>query len=837
MVLPKPIRVSLLSIVGPISLCGLGMIVNHLHEPDNSASSETAATPLPALGMSSVSALQQTYQRWSTQYAKAAPQGPTVTLLWNRGLSSEYSKAKGIAQLDLGTKRLSVRIQGIKDKDISEVWLIDNQPGPGRSSLPELGDTVIPAGQLKFEKDGSAWLDSIPTLPEDFVLDHVVIARAGEEPGVSGVLYGSTTLFQKKFHYPKYLENAAKDRARNAKLAFHSGTNLLVGEAQASGITPPGFSPGLDADLVNEGRRLFFNETFDGNGRTCGTCHREDDNLALGLRTIANLPDSDPLFIVEHPTLADGSPNALYGDFRMERPALMRKLGLFVENLDGFRDQNGDFTTRAPMRAPNHVLSIRTTLAPPPAISDDGTLPINASDLQFAQRTGWSGDGTPTGFRQDFFDSNGRELTGSLRDFTIGAIVQHFTLTLERSASSQTSAGAPRRPDFRFATEHELNAMEAFMLSIGRQAEPENLEGIQLHDEIADRGRLNYMGFNVFDATPNDGRPPLNCQACHLNGGANTNPEFPFPAAVTPNHDLSDLLAAGGSIPSHNRSFGPGVERLADQAADIIVQTVDDPSVRGDCFNNGYLGVPLLPGDGPGVPSAGCDSNPFDTGYLNAPDDPLAGQRIAANRFNTPPVFEAIDNAPFFHGHQVNTVEGMVAFYASNRHFRNGEFQPAIVPLNASQIVNVARFLRVMSADFNAQSAVDLLRKASVFDNRNKQARRYNAQLAMAEIEDAIEVLEAAEIHFADAVPLLEDAFAHLSRGGARREPKPNISTETIRQAIFSLHAAQDVMVQRSTPRVDDTARLNQLRSDLKRNRTVVEIDPFTEDALEGSAH
>ena len=25
--------------------------------------------------------------------------------------------------------------------------------------------------------------------------------------------------------------------------------------------------------LIEEGRRLFLDETFDGNGRTCGTCH------------------------------------------------------------------------------------------------------------------------------------------------------------------------------------------------------------------------------------------------------------------------------------------------------------------------------------------------------------------------------------------------------------------------------------------------------------------------------------------------------------------------------------------------------------------------------------
>jgi hypothetical protein len=53
-------------------------------------------------------------------------------------------------------------------------------------------------------------------------------------------------------------------------------------------------------------------------------------------------------------------------------------------------------------------------------------------------------------------------------------------------------------------------------------------------------------------------------------------------------------------------------------------------------------------------------------------------------------------NACHFHGHQINTVEDAVAFYATNRYLRNGGFLPAIVPLNGVQVINVARFMRVM---------------------------------------------------------------------------------------------------------------------------------------------
>ncbi len=741
-------------------------------------------------GKASISNFQKNYERWSQAYRATEPVGPVVTLLWSRGLSSEYTAAKGIVQFNMDQETVSVRIKGLEDHSISEVWLVDNQPGTGRSVAPESGDNLMRVGTLKFDGD-NAWLDAQITDLKNFQTDLVVVSRRDKYPDQQRTLVGTMSLFQKLFHYPKQTPLPEPQAP-----AQRMGTNFsLIKEAAATGYTPAGFFPGVPSGLINNGRSLFFEETFNGNGRTCGTCHKEEDNMALGIKTIASLPPDDPLFIVEQEFRQDGSPNALFNEFRMEKPALMRKVGLIVENLDGFRNNNGEFTSRVAMRAPQHVLSIRTTLAPPPIANDDGTLPVDPLDLVFAERTGWSGDGTPTGFNVEFFESNGRELTGSLRDFTIGAIVQHFPLTLERSTATFDESGNPRQPDFRFATEDELDALEAFMLSIGRQEENQDLNAIQLTDEVADRGRLNFMGFNVFDTNPADGRPPLNCNACHFNGGANTDPTFPFPPSVTPNHDLADLAAAGGSIRSHNRSFGPQVERLADQAGDIIVQVVDDPSVRGNCFRQGYAAVPLLPDDLPDdqeadpTPSRGCSANRFDNGFDFAIGQRFRRLRIADNRFNAPPVFEAMDNPPFFHGHQINTVEGSVAFYATNRHLRDGTFLPAIVPLNGAQVINVARFMRVMGADFNAESAKTLLEKA-VLLNANSR-KRTNIHLALAEIEDAVELLEAVQLHFDDAVPLFEETTIILESALA------SLNVDALELAIAKLTEAQNLMINR----------------------------------------
>ena len=74
------------------------------------------------------------------------------------------------------------------------------------------------------------------------------------------------------------------------------------------------------ANLVDEGRRLFFTETFAGNGRTCGSCHPADNNYTIDAAYIARLPKSDPL---------------LAADF-LDDPVLLRKLGLVTVHADGF---------------------------------------------------------------------------------------------------------------------------------------------------------------------------------------------------------------------------------------------------------------------------------------------------------------------------------------------------------------------------------------------------------------------------------------------------------------------------------------------------------------------
>ena len=220
-----------------------------------------------------------------------------------------------------------------------------------------------------------------------------------------------------------------------------------------------------DERLIERGRRLFTNETFNGNGRTCATCHPATNNFTIDPAFIAGLPDDDPLFVAEfNPDLA-----------HLENPELMRRFGLILENLDGF-DRPGV------MRGVPHTLGLRVTTAVDP---EDANL-TRADGSRVANATGWSGDGAPG--------------DGSLRSFAIGAVVQHFPKTLNRVPGE----------DFRLPTESELDALEAFQLSLGRQTELD-LATMTFADADVQAGKDLFNGVGV-----NRG-----CTFCHTNAGAN----------------------------------------------------------------------------------------------------------------------------------------------------------------------------------------------------------------------------------------------------------------------------------------------------------------------------
>lgn len=116
-----------------------------------------------------------------------------------------------------------------------------------------------------------------------------------------------------------------------AALVTGCGSSSGSDDPEATPTATPSATPTATVrstpSLLTEGARLFFQETFDGNGRTCGTCHPPDTGFTLTPAFIASLPADDPLFAAERvPALAG-----------LENPTLMHgPRALILENIDGF---------------------------------------------------------------------------------------------------------------------------------------------------------------------------------------------------------------------------------------------------------------------------------------------------------------------------------------------------------------------------------------------------------------------------------------------------------------------------------------------------------------------
>ena len=411
--------------------------------------------------------LEAVYRGWQERYeAAGGDRNVTIGLGSARGMSTQPATSmRGRLEVDLIHGELTARIQGLYGDEALDLWLVDNQPGPGRSVLPEDGDRLAHIGRISAT-DGVAELTKTlgPRFFDTFELDLVVASRAGETPVTSRVLMGTRPFFERLYTKTRIeTRQAVAQRGLLRPSALLSIFGPPVAEADSTQVL---VSHGLVGQQVGDGADLFFRGTFGGNGRTCGTCHPPEKNQEIGPDFIATLPSTDPLFVAEFSTSQGGVPG-------LERPALMRGFGLILENIDGAEDP----TVKLTMRGVPHSLSLATSILSP---DSPGVEPV--------ERTGWSGDGAPMG--------------GALRFFPAGAVFQHFTKDLRRQEGL----------DFTAPTETELDSMEAFMLSVGRLNELD-LPNVSLSDAGAESGRLLFLDNNA-------GK----CNNCHFNAGGNIAP-------------------------------------------------------------------------------------------------------------------------------------------------------------------------------------------------------------------------------------------------------------------------------------------------------------------------
>jgi len=395
-----------------------------------------------------------------------------------------------------------------------------------------------------------------------------------------------------------------------------------------------------------------------------------------------------------------------------------------LENVDGFDDLEHKFV----FRSTQHTLAmLQSTLTPFPGEFCTGRPGVAT------ERTGWSGDGAPVGV---FTLSDGviHNAQGTLKDFMIGAIIQHYPRTLARRARTSPDQSFDSF-DFRLPTQAELNALEAFQRSLGRREDPD-LNILQLKGSSPSRGQGLFK-------TPFEGGK---CANCHENAGA----------GVTFRTSPEDFIIT-------NEDFDTGVENIPNRPTDENGTPIPRDGGFG-ARSDFTCGLPQL---GP-CPTNGCGNG----------------------NFNTQVVVEAADTGPFFHNNAVNTIEEAVAFYTSPA-FNNSISGITLGGINLSptDVTDIAAFLRVLNTLENIRSAGDL-------DKRAKRANLLQGQelirLAISELKDALEVLSGGNLH-RGAQGAISEALTLNQK--ALNTTKLNQRNEFLDESLAKMHEAADNMV------------------------------------------
>ena len=291
---------------------------------------------------------------------------------------------------------------------------------------------------------------------------------------------------------------------------------------------------------IDNGFKLFTEETFEGNGRSCGTCHIPGAQYNINPNDIkrASWKQRKLIFATSTPGL--------------ENPILVKKLALFnVEGGDALNPEIGEEGHHPVFRGSMTVGPLALTTIGPPLPPG---FPFPGKPL-----TGWAGNGSPGGqFHHGQFDENADR---TIRSFANGAIAQHNPITLKRIAKTTACpdlsiddphAKCYKPYDFRFASNAELDDMEAFQNWLGRRDEI-RLETMTFKNKHAIKGKALYMGN---EAT---------CNVCHADGGAGLR------------------IASGAPIPAVNiaqhSDINEEAERISDETGVFIPE---DPGLDVD---------------------------------------------------------------------------------------------------------------------------------------------------------------------------------------------------------------------------------------------------------------
>jgi len=598
----------------------------------------------PNTGMADPVALMNAFDQYVAGLPAGAGTHLVMSLVALRGLTSESMNASGNVDVDLGTGSVWSQVQGLPADGAFDLWLIQNRPGPNHTTMADSHDLSMRIGSYQAQSGGHGISIALGAGSfAKFFPDRAFVVRSGQSPFSAFVLTGSSTIFDRlRRRQVRFADESENDRGFDPAAIQTRQANF--------------------AKLIAEGRRLFVKEKFNGNGRACGTCHVESHNFTIDPDFIATLSRTDPLFVAEtNPALA----------INFEKPDLMRKLGVFVENADGFDDLAHKFVLRS---AQNVQALANSTSRPDPTFGLDFS--SNKLNADPPERLGWGNDGAP------------------LREFALVAIVQHATRTLSR------------RPgiDFRVPADEELDALAAYQLALGRQ-EDFDLPQLELKSNIASKGKALYLDTGNLGETGHK-----NCNACHFNGGGTAAFSFNPMKKGFPRLDASPL------------GFNIGSPTNVNEAKEVLMLGLP---------RDGGFGVLPMPAGG--------------FGNFRV----VGNARIPFEEFNTPPLVESADTAPFFHNHAIKDLESAVAFYGTDA-FKKGTFSignPAnkAIPVDISadpkdmEVQQISAFLRVLNALENIRSSINIVERGRTM--RKDEDARDLAGLALAETSDAIKVL------------------------------------------------------------------------------------------------
>lgn len=534
-----------------------------------------------------------------------------------------------------------------------------------------------------------------------------------------------------------------------------SGPNISTADAldcKAVNLPP---TTKNDFKCIDKGFKVFTEETFNGNGRTCATCHIPSESYNIFPATIKKLSkkEKDLVFATNVPGL--------------ENKQLVKKFGLF--NIAGDPESDAEDTMQffgkdqVPPKSRHKLPIFRSTMGifgldvttVNQANGFPGTplFPAQCSAGTVAQglpQLGWSGDGSPGTPVDDvacrthhgFEDP---DADGSIRAFASGAIAQHSPKSLARVPGV----------DFRRATALELDSMAVLQRWLGRRAlsqeeRDRNVDGdspsalgtefdltlLQFKHPAVVKGRDHYIGGPEWVASPGPG-PPGN------------RPSIPNPAGVFGAGCNGCHLNAGGlgPIPNQNVNVNTEVEKAS-------------PRIGNELF-------------GPDV------ELPHDEGAANSfGPRPPAGPGFD-EAFNTQSVIEAAQKKAWFHNHRVlNDFEEALAFYGSED-FVNPNNSPIRVGIHTSLeglkngdpngnnhfpkgdgIEHLGAFLRSLNAYYNLRDCERLV-KESIARIEKKVSSKVSQQHCEFNLNNARRVLKGIKLKkkphqkVANAVPFL----------------------------------------------------------------------------------